>query len=231
MKLHICAVIFPANPALTFGPTWGPIPIPSPIPIPTPTPIPIFGSDSEPVLELDPEMAAVSDCLCWQTTGESFLSFISSGETSDLFNNNNIFPSLRHVSFSFCSPAQFQWRLLQHFFHSVGLFFSIFSPFFFSWATIVLGYDKTMDGWMDSVSHVGATPTAKWSTQFGCGIVGWLPQCTLTMDVVHAYAQILAIGPLIGKTSAGAPSLTARISIRHLTATLLQLETTGQGSI
>jgi len=175
-------------------------------------------------------MAAVSDCLCWQTTGESFLSFISSGETSDLFNNNNIFSLFASRFVFILQPCTISVALITAFL-SFGwtFFFDFFSIFFFQLGNhCARGYDKTMDGWMDSVSHVGATPTAKWSTQFGCGIVGWLPQCTLTMDVVHAYAQILAIGPLIGKTSAGAPSLTARIYIRHLTATLLQLETTGQ---
>jgi len=64
---------------------------------------------------------------------------------------------------------------------------------------------------MDGVSHVGATPTAKWSTQFGLELVEGFRNAhthTLTMNVVHADAQILAIGPLIGKTSTGASGFT-----------------------
>lgn len=112
-------------------------------------------------------------CLCYhqtETDGESFLSFISSGETSDLFNNNNIFSLFASRFVFILQPCTISVAVITAFLSYFSYFYGSYGFYtFLDWAFSVgqplcLGCDKTMDG---CVSHVGASPTAKWSTQFG----------------------------------------------------------------
>lgn len=83
---------------------------------------------------LGPEMAvSFWRYLCYQTETETMMAMamamgkvsfhsLAAGKQAICSIIITFFPSLRHVSFSFCSPAQFLSLLLQHFFHISTIF-------------------------------------------------------------------------------------------------------------